>query len=97
MTSYKITELAEQDITGILSYLAEENPKAADELLESLYESMETLAEHPQLGHWRQDLTQHRVRFWPFKWHYLIIYRESNPLEIIRVISGYRDLSVILG
>jgi plasmid stabilization system protein ParE len=96
MTLYKISEIAEQDISEIVSYIAEENLPAASELLDSLYEAMDNLAEHPQLGHWRKDLTHHDVRFWPFKWHYLIIYRDTNPIEIIRVLSGYRDLSVIL-
>jgi len=54
---------------------------------------MEMLSENPMLGHERKDLTSKPVRFWPFKWHYLIIYTNSSPVEIVRVLSGYRDIS----
>jgi hypothetical protein len=37
------------------------------------------------------------LHFWSVH-HYLIIYRaEAQPIEIVRVLSGYRDISQILG
>jgi plasmid stabilization system protein ParE len=47
----------------------------------------------PGLGHERPDLTNQPVRFFPI-YSYLVIYRpETKPLEIVRVLSGYRDLA----
>jgi len=45
------------------------------------------------LGHVRDDLTNHPVKFWTFKWHYLVIYNPVKPIEILRVVGGYRDIT----
>ena len=66
-------------------------------LTQRLYSAMERLADNPHMGHFREDLTDKTVKFWPFKWHYLIIYKPVSPLEIVRVLSGYRDLVHIVG
>ncbi|OGT46134.1 MAG: hypothetical protein A3E82_00520 [Gammaproteobacteria bacterium RIFCSPHIGHO2_12_FULL_38_11] len=91
--SYFISPIAEQDIDEAITYLAKENPKAAHDFVDALYDSFEKLADNPMLGHSREDLTKHAVRFWTFKWHYLIIYKLSKPIEIVRVLSGYRDIA----
>jgi len=93
MTSkYYLSPIAEQDIEEVITCLARENPDAARTFLDSLYSAMESLADNPHLGHLREDLTDKPVKFWPFKWHYLIIYKPISPIEIVRVLSGYRDL-----
>lgn len=97
MKNYFLSHIAEQDIDEIVSYIANENPNAALKLLDALYEAMDNLAENPLLGHKREDLTDKPVRFWPFKWHYLIIYSDEEPIEIVRVLSGYRDITSLLG
>jgi plasmid stabilization system protein ParE len=96
MKKYFLSPIAEQDIDEIISFLAQENPKAAMKLLDALYEAMNMLAENPMVGHKREDMTNKLVRFWPFKWHYLIIYNDCSPIEIVRVLSGYRDISNLL-
>lgn len=97
MKAYCLSTIAEQDIDDIVSYIAHENPNAALKLLDTIYEAMDTIAENPMLGHKREDLTNQTVRFWPFKWHYLIVYTDDHPIEIVRVLSGYRDISSLLG
>ncbi len=98
MTStYYISPVAEQDIDEVISYLAQENPLAAHTFLDSLYSSMQNLADNPHLGHFREDLTNKPVKFFIFKWHYLIIYKPVSPVEIVRVLSGYRDLVHLIG
>ena len=98
MTSkYYLSPIAEQDIDEVITYLAQENPAAAHVFLDSLYNAMESLADNPHLGHVREDLTGKPVKFFLFKWHYLIIYKSVSPLEIVRVLSGYRDLVHLIG
>jgi plasmid stabilization system protein ParE len=58
---------------------------------------MDKFACNSFLGHKREDITNKPVRFWTFKWHYLIIYKACTPIEIVRVLSGYRDVSNLLG
>jgi plasmid stabilization system protein ParE len=96
VSTYFLSPAAEQDIDEIVTYLARENPKAALNLLNTLYTTMDKLADNPNLGHIREDLTNRPVRFWPFKWHYLIIYTDYKPIEIVRVLSGYRDITRLL-
>ena len=96
MKNYFISPVAEQDLDEIVTFLAQESTKAAMKLLDSFYDTMGMLASNPSIGHTRTDLTKQPVRFWPFKWHYLIVYRDCSPIEIIRVLSGYRDISNLL-
>ncbi|WP_367607681.1 type II toxin-antitoxin system RelE/ParE family toxin [Legionella sp. W05-934-2] len=92
-----LSVVAEQDIDEIITYLAQENPVVAQKFLDALFDAMDKLAEYPELGHLREDLTDRPVKFWPFKWHYLIIYKPTSPLEIVRVLSGFRDIISLIG
>ncbi len=50
----------------------------------------------PTLGHLREDLTDEPLRFWSVR-RYLIVYRpDADPLEIVRVLSAYRDVKKLL-
>lgn len=93
---YYLSRAAEQDIDEIITYLAKESPKTALKFLDAIYDSMGKLAENPDLGHLREDLTQQPVRFWTFKWHYLVIYKPIKPVEIVRVLSGHRDIFCLI-
>ena len=54
------------------------------------------LAKMPGMGHKREDLTAFQVRFWPVG-AYLIIYRaERQPIEIVAVTQGARDIPAFL-
>lgn len=87
-----LSPAAEQDIDEIISYLAKENTDAAYSFLDALYAAFENLADNPEIGHLREDLTDKPVKFWPFKWHYLIIYKPTPEPEVVRILSGFRDI-----
>jgi plasmid stabilization system protein ParE len=54
------------------------------------------LARNPGGGHWRTELTDEPVRFFAV-YSYLIVYRpETQPLEIVAILHGYRDVTQIL-
>ena len=54
------------------------------------------LSGRPGAGHWRKDLTDEVVKFFPV-YSYLIVYRpETKPLQIVSILHGYRDLGRIL-
>jgi len=93
---YVLSLAAEQDVEEIISYIATENIQAAYDFVDALYDSFEKLAENPFMGHVREELTSHPVRFWTFKWHYLVIYNPARPLEVVRVLSGFRDISNLI-
>ena len=55
-----------------------------------------SLAKRPGIGHWRKDLTNEAVKFFPV-YSYLIVYDpETKPVQIVRVLHGMRDVEEIL-
>ena len=54
--------------------------------------AMSKLADMPHIGHFREDITDKRYRFWSL-YAYLIAYLpETKPLEIVRVVHGAQDV-----
>ena len=48
------------------------------------------------MGHMRPDVTSEPLRFWSV-YSYVVIYRvEADHIEIVRVLSGYRDIQTML-
>jgi plasmid stabilization system protein ParE len=87
---------ASDDLREIRDYIARDSTSAARRVLADLRVAMRRLAEMPEIGHVRQDLADEPLRFWPV-YSYLIIYRpDSRPLEVVRVLSGYRDIAELL-
>ena len=94
MTRVTHTPQARQDLFSIWSYIAEDNPPAADRLLDTINEKCELLADHPKLGPARPDLAPD-LRYFPVG-SYLILYREiATGVEIVRVLHGVRNLNAI--
>jgi plasmid stabilization system protein ParE len=92
---FELARRALQDLQQIWEYVSEESFTAADRLLEEFYRTFQRLAETPGPGHKRSDLTQRPVLFLALH-SYLIIYRNSTPLQIARIIHGKRDVKKLL-
>ncbi len=93
--AYSLTLQAQRDIEDIWRYIAGDNPAAADRVETALYDAFALLAGNHHLGHKRDDLTRKPVRFWSVH-SYLIYDPRAEPLHILRVLSGYRDVGTIL-
>jgi plasmid stabilization system protein ParE len=84
------------DLQEIWEYIAEDSVEAADRWVGKLFEAFGTLARTPALGHKREDLTAHPIRFWPVG-AYLVLYRiQSRRIEIVAVTQGARDIPAFL-
>jgi len=93
MTPYVLTRVALADLQEIHDHIVADNAPAAIRLQGEFVSAMEHLAAYPYAGHPREDLTEEDLRVWPVG-NYLVIYRpRSQPLQIIRVVSGFRDLA----
>ena len=96
MTRFRISAQAEADLAEIWLYVAQDNPQAADRLLATFMEKYRTLAEHPHVGRKRDELGP-SLRSFPAG-TYVIIYRPlENGIEVVRVLSGYRDIEALFG
>ena len=75
----------------------EQAVEKAKHLSENQVEALlEWLVRNPHLGHFRSDLTSQPVRFRAVH-SYLIIYDpNARPLEVVRILSGYRDVAAML-
>lgn len=92
MSRYILSERAQEDIDALWEYIAASNIRAADEILVALEAAFKRLAEHPEIGHARPDLTDRDLRFFTVD-RMTIVYRPARrPVEIARVISRGRDL-----
>lgn len=96
MTRFVLTPRAGLDLDGIWEYIAEDSIERADRVIDEIEAALRMLAENPRIGQVREDLADERHRFWPVL-SYLIMYRQdTNPLQIVRIVSGYRDLLALL-
>jgi antitoxin ParD1/3/4/toxin ParE1/3/4 len=96
VTGFVLGVDADLDLDGIWEYIAADNVDAADRWVGKLFDAFEALARAPGMGHKREDLTDYPVLFWPVG-SYLIVYRaERQPIEIVAVTQGSRDIPAFL-
>ncbi|WP_310428870.1 type II toxin-antitoxin system RelE/ParE family toxin [Chamaesiphon sp. VAR_48_metabat_135_sub] len=86
------TASASRELEGILDYVASYGSlDASDRLLGRINATCQKIANFPGMGKSRMEFP-HGVRSFPVR-DYLICYRETDiGIEILRIVSGYRDL-----
>ncbi len=86
-----ISEQATHDLEDIWLYIANDSPQAADKFFDSVLEQCQLFCSFPEMGRVREDLLP-GIRSFPIK-RYVIFYRViPKRVEIVRILSGYRDL-----
>ena len=96
MKRFRVSREAAANITEIWEFIAEDNVAAAERVRRELQDAIRDLANAPGKGHRREDLTDKAVRFWRVR-SYLIVYRpDTDPLEIVAVLHGARDIPRLL-
>jgi len=94
---FQLSEDVILDIDAVWLYLLEKDSvAAADRFVEELFDAFHKLAAIPSMGHRRVDLTSRNVLFYRV-YSYLVIYEpSSNPLQILGVLHGKRNVARIL-
>ncbi len=93
---YTLSSYALRDLFDICDYIRQDNPDAADRVEAELLEKCESLARMPGQGHRRTEYTQRPILFFPI-YSYLIAYRpQTDPLQILAIIHGARDVQKLL-
>lgn len=95
MKRFEIARRGLRDLQEIWEFISLNSFDIADQVLEDFYRAFGQLADMPGLGHKRNDLTTQNVLFWPVH-SYLVVYKDSKPLRIVRVIHGRRDVKRLL-
>lgn len=94
---YIVAPQAARDLVDVWRYLAKEaSEDTADRVESAIRNKLAYLADFPNGGHVRRDLTTADVRFFSV-YSYLIVYRpETKPLEIVAILHGRRNFPTIL-
>lgn len=90
---------AKEDLTDIRNYYLEEaGHRVATQMVVEFVESFRFLARTPGAGHIRPDFAEERpILFWRMR-DYLILYKPgTNPVEILSIIRGGRDVPALIG
>jgi plasmid stabilization system protein ParE len=92
MSGYAFHPDAFADLDEIWEYIAADNVDAADRVLADIHATLTALAESPQIGHRRPDLTTHPLRFHVARDAYLIAYAsDEKPIWVLAVFHGRRN------
>ena len=97
MSGYIFSNEAEADFDAIMEYIAADSVQSAIDVHARFLEVFQLLAENPEAGHYRDDLTSRAVRFFPV-YSYMVVYISgSKPVEIARILGAAQDVESILG
>lgn len=94
--TYLLTPKAEADLWLIIDYITEDSPDNALKVFDELIAAMQKLGEMPGLGHRREDVTDLPLRSWPVYSFLIVYWPDTDPITIIRIIHGARNLKAIL-
>jgi len=93
---YELAAEAQADLLEIWIRIAADSVELADRIEQEFYNSFESLGRMPGQGHKRRDLTSRPVLFFPM-YSFLIVYQpETQPIRIMAVLRGRRNLKYIL-
>jgi toxin ParE1/3/4 len=96
--SVRFLSVAEEDFTEIISFIAADNPKAAENLASKIEKNLELLSENPLLGKTPvdSDLKLLGYRYLIIE-NYIIFYTiEQKTIFIHRILHGARNYKAIL-
>jgi toxin ParE1/3/4 len=94
---YLLAPEAAADLVQIWRYIKKQSTVGMADRIESVIRNrIGFLAENPGAGHWRKNLTDQAVKFFPV-YSYLIVYRpDTKPLQIVSILHGRRDVEKVL-
>jgi antitoxin ParD1/3/4 len=99
MSGYRFTPQAADDLVEIWRSIAQDNSEPAGRVEAAVFRACDLIAKSRLAGQTRRNVTPLPVRFWvvhPYP-NYVIVYNpDTDPMQIIRILHGARDLPSIL-
>jgi toxin ParE1/3/4 len=94
MSRYIFAIQARKDLKEISNRIALDNPAAARRLVDEIKRKCKTVADFPNMERSYSDLLPSLQGF--LVGDYIVFYfSKKNSIQVIRVLSGYRDLAAI--
>lgn len=95
MPNYKLSPRAKRQMRDIWRHIAVENERAADKLLNRLFDKFELVAQHPEMGSARPELSA--IARIIVEGRYIAIYEPADyGAEVVAVVHGMREPSTWL-
>ena len=94
MANVERSAQAERDLLDIWLYIAENNSRAADRLLDHIHATVQMLARYPQMGK-RRDALRSGLRSFTVGDYVVFYLQRDQGIVLVRVLSGYRDLDAL--
>jgi len=92
MARVTLTQSAQADLLEAWLFIAEENPLAADRVLDAIEREANTLLLQPLMGRARPELAD-GVRTWPTSTPYILFYLADDAgITVVRVLHRARDV-----
>jgi len=94
----RLLSIAEEDFTEIVSYIASDNPKAAEAIANKIENNLELLSRNPNLGRIprEEEIRKLGYRYLVVQ-NYLIFYTiEVKTIWIHRILHGARNYKTLL-
>lgn len=99
----RLTAGAEQDLDEIVRYVAQhDSPRKAEQLLDRVLDTVETLATAPHRGSWPRELLELGIRdfrqtfFKPYRLIYQVADTPKREVFIVLIADGRRDMRTLL-
>ena len=94
----RLLSIAEEDFTEIVSFIAADNPAAADALADKIEKNLELISVNPNLGRIPRE---EEIRNLGYRYliveNYLIFYtKEEKTIFIHRILHGARNYKTLL-
>lgn len=90
MSGYRLTPRARSDLDDIAEFIARDNPQAATRVIRAIRAKCRAIGKNAWIGAAREEL-EPGLRCVPAG-KYVIFYRSENPVQVIRVLHGARDI-----
>jgi toxin ParE1/3/4 len=91
----RLSHLADGDLDEIRDHIQAQNPRAANEQIDKLFDALESLADAPELGERREDLAQD-IRTFVVRPYVIFYYPAVDGIHVARIIHGARDFPSLL-
>ena len=94
----RLLSIAEEDFTEIISYIAADNPTAADAIANKIEKNLELLSDNPNLGRIpREEEIKNLGYRYLIVQNYLIFYTiEERTIFVHRILHGARNYKTLL-
>lgn len=94
MSRFIISPTASQDLEEIVDYLSDQSLDAGEQFLAEFDQKCRNLSRFPSMGRSYADLVP-QLRGILIQTYIIFYQRVEDGIEIVRVISGYRNLSAV--